>query len=149
MFFLRKLRNFNIDSTLLSLFYSSAIQSLITFCLIGWGGNTRSQDKYQIDKMIKRAGKISRTCFTPFDNLLEQLSLKKIENIEKDCHHPLFHKIKRSSRTNRPVLVKCKTERHKSSFLPLAVRLLPNSRWFQYTCSLVFNVFWYVFSLDI
>ena len=37
MFFLRKLNSFNVDKTILNLFYTSTIQSIISFCVIAWG----------------------------------------------------------------------------------------------------------------
>ena len=40
VYFLRKLRQFQIDPVLISLFYQATIQSLLTFCRVGWGGNT-------------------------------------------------------------------------------------------------------------
>ena len=39
MFFLRKLNTFHVDQTFLNLFYTSTIQSIISFCIIAWGGN--------------------------------------------------------------------------------------------------------------
>ena len=38
LYFLRKLGSFQIDFTIMSLFYTSVIESVLTFCIIGWGG---------------------------------------------------------------------------------------------------------------
>ena len=128
MFFLRKLRNFYVDNTLLSLFYTSSIQSLITFCIIGWGGNTRVGEITKINRVIRRAEKITKTTFPSFENLRNLISLKKIIDIEADKSHPLSKQIVRSIRSNRPLNVKCRTERYRRSFLPHAIRLIPHSR---------------------
>ena len=65
-------------------------------------------DKDKINKIIKRAGKISQNDFPFFDTLLENLSFKKINKIEKDTNHPMKHSFKRSINTNRPILRKCR-----------------------------------------
>ena len=49
MFFLRKLNYFHVDKTILELFYTSTIQSIISFCIIAWGGNVTAMNKQKID----------------------------------------------------------------------------------------------------
>lgn len=39
LFFLRKLRSFNVDKSLLKVFYTSCIESVLTFAMICWFGN--------------------------------------------------------------------------------------------------------------
>ena len=55
MYFLRKLGTFHIDYTIMSLFYTSVIESILTFCIIGWGGNVTIKNKTVINRSIKRA----------------------------------------------------------------------------------------------
>ena len=38
LYFLRKLRQINVDSTIMNLFYNSVIQSVVGFCIICWYG---------------------------------------------------------------------------------------------------------------
>ena len=88
MFFLRKLNSFHVDKTLLSLFYRSTIQSIISFCIIAWGGNISVLCKTKIDRCVKRAEKITCSSFDFVDDLITSLSLKKIKQIE-NSDHPL------------------------------------------------------------
>ena len=127
MYFLRKLGSFKVDSTLLSLFYNSVIQSIISFCVIGWGGNVTGIQKKKINCLIRRAGKTSKSIFITFDQLHKALCFKKINSIE-NTDHPLAHNIKRSVRSNRPLFLKSNTERYRKSFLPYAITLLDFSR---------------------
>ena len=127
MFFLRKLNYFHVDKTILELFYTSTIQSIITFCIIAWGGNVTAMNKQKIDKVVKRASKLINTPLLFFDDLLSHLSLKKILSIE-NSDHPLSCKIVRSVRTNRPIFVKCRTVRYSKSFIPFSTKLIVHRR---------------------
>ena len=127
MIFLRKLKLFNVDNSLLSLFYRSTIESMITFCLTSFGGNTRQQDKDKIDRIIKNASKISMCSFHHFNDLYQTCCTRKINAIVLDSQHPLHSQIKRSARSKRPVLMLCNKERYRKSFLPSSIRLLPSS----------------------
>ena len=127
MFFLRKLNSFHVDTTLLDLFYTPTIQGIICFCIIAWGGNVSLVFKQKINKVIKRAARITHSDLSFFDELLCTLSLKKIDSIE-NSDHPLACKIKRSVRSNRPLFIKAKTERFSRSFLPFAVKLIVHHR---------------------
>ena len=127
MFFLRKLSSFHVDNTLLDLFYETTIQSIICFCVIAWGGNVSILCKKKINKVIKRASRITHSELSHFDELLCHLSLKKIMAIE-NSDHPLASKIKRSVRSNRPLFIKTKTERFSRSFLPFSIKLIKHQR---------------------
>ena len=127
MYFLRKLGTFHIDYTIMSLFYTSVIESILTFCIIGWGGNVTIKNKTVINRSIKRASKLTRSTFSDFDILLFSSTSKKINKIE-NTDHPLASKIKRSVRSGRPLFITARTERYKKSFLPYAVTLLTYNR---------------------
>ena len=127
MFFLRKLNSFHVDKTLLSLFYRSTIQSIISFCIIAWGGNISVLCKTKIDRCVKRAEKITGSSFDFVDDLITSLSLKKIKQIE-NSDHPLANKIQRSVRSNRPIFVKTRTQRFSRSFIPFAIKLIEYKR---------------------
>ena len=125
MFLLRKLRSFNVNKNLLSLFYASNIQSIFTFCLTSYGGNLRSEEKKKINRIIRKAGKIFNANFSSLEDLFYCLSLNKILSIIKDNEHPLTKHVETSNRSNRPTFLQCKTERYRKSFMPTAIKLLP------------------------
>ena len=111
----------------MSLFYRSTIESIITFCISSWGGNVRCQEKTKFDRLIKKAGKIARSDFPSFDAAYAIHCFRKIERISSDIQHPLAPQIKYSPRSNRILLIHCKTERFRKSFLPSAVKLICHS----------------------
>ena len=126
-FFFHKFNSFNYDNAVWYLFYSSIIQSVISFCIIAWSGNTSAKNKFKINHGIKRAGKISQTTLLFCGCLFESLCLKSIQRNE-NSGHPLAHQIRSSARSHMPLYLLTKTERHKRSFLPYAITLLGFNR---------------------
>ena len=126
MYFLRKLKEFKIDKTLITLFYKAAIESMFSFCITVWGGNSYEKDNVKIEKTIKRAKRFTNPLCS-FSVLFQDSCKRKVTTILKDNTHPLYHKINPSNRSNRLRSILTKTERHKSSFLPYSVRLYNSS----------------------
>ena len=52
LYFLRKLKSFRVEKTILELFYKSIVQSTITYCLSCTIGNLSAENKKLINKMI-------------------------------------------------------------------------------------------------
>ena len=124
LFFLRKLSKFNVDNTLLFLFFNSCIHSIYTFCAIAWGGNCSNKQKNKINSVIKRSDRIIKgEPLMCFDNVFLELCNKKLINVMKDMTHPLNSNITHSSRNvNRLIHVKCRTSRYMNSFLPISIK---------------------------
>ena len=124
LFFLRKLKQFNVDNTLLYLFFKSCIHSIYTFCVIAWGGNCSKKQTCKIDSVIKRSSKIiNGEQLSSFEAVFFDLCNKKLISISKDETHPLFKSIIFSKiRANRLIHVKSRTSRFLNSFFPTAVR---------------------------
>jgi len=126
------MKNIYVDNTILQLFFTSVLGSIFKFCIVCWGGNTRACDKERINRIIKRASKISNCNFESFDEIHVKLTTNKILCILKNESHPLHHQILFSERSGRPLSIRASRERYKTSFLPLAIRFLQSSytRWF-------------------
>ena len=58
LFFLKKLKSFHGNESILKMFYLALIQSVITFGISCWGGNITEGDKQKTNRSIKKAGKI-------------------------------------------------------------------------------------------
>ena len=123
LYFLRKLRSFHIDNTLISLFYKSIIESLLTFCIVCWGGNARDQDIEMLDKVTKKAGKVISNTFETTKTLYYTKCAKKLDAIMRDTSHPFVEQLSFSIRSGRILTMRCNRERYRRSFLPTAVRL--------------------------
>ena len=123
LYFVRKLKYFNIDNTLISLFYRSAIQSLISFCVCVWGGNLNCREACKFDRVARRVFKMTNIEQDSFLQIFNKSCLRKIEKIIKDKDHPLSNSVTFSSRSNRPILLKTNRERYRMSFVPYSIKL--------------------------
>ena len=63
LYFLRKLKSFRVDNTLIKLFYQATIESITSFCLICWGGNSRKNEINKINRVITKSEKICANSF--------------------------------------------------------------------------------------
>ena len=68
----RKLGQFKVDRTLVTLFYKSVIESVLSFCITCWGGNSSKGDRIKVDRIIKISEK-----FTDHVPHLDELHNKK------------------------------------------------------------------------
>ena len=122
MYLLRKLREFEIDSTLLTLFYRYAVKSVIVFRITARDDNSLNKDRERLDRVIKRA---QRTCsnhsLSLFDDLLNTALTKKVKRLSED---PLITQLRFSDRSGRVLLPKCRTECYRRSILPSVARHL-------------------------
>ena len=125
MYCIIKLSYFGIDKTLINLFYKSTLQSIITFCIVAWGGNTRESDRDKIDSLIRKVNKITQVDNPFFQQLFESACITKFIKIEKDINYSIHSKIVRSKRSpHRLIFSNMKNERHRQSFLPYATRIM-------------------------
>ena len=124
LFFLRKLYSFKLNNRILQLFYKSCIESIILFCVCAWGGNGKVQNKTRINRVIKKACKITHFPFPYTDEILTNACIKKLKSILEDNSHPLHADLQFSARSGRLIYLKTNRERYKNSFMPLSVKLL-------------------------
>ena len=88
MYFLRKLRSLNISTDLLLTFYTATIQSIITFGITCWGGNTTSKDKRKLDTLIRKAQRITTYNLPTIEELYTKMCLDKAKKIIDNNNHP-------------------------------------------------------------
>ena len=124
MYFLRKLSVLRVDNSLLKIFYTMTIQSVLTYGVVCWGGNILQKGKHKMNSLIAKASKICNCDMPQLDELYTAACIKKATNILKDPEHPLNKEYIRSVRTTRLLSKKTKTERYLKSFIPSSTRLL-------------------------
>ena len=125
LYFIRKLNQLHVEKTIITMFYTSTMESIISFCLIIYGGNLNCSEQNKINSVISRVEKITNMPLSHFKDILLQLILKKINIIKAKQEHPLHNEIRTSTRKPSLVLYpKIRTERYRNSFLPTALRVL-------------------------
>lgn len=122
LFFLRRLREFTQNTTILLNFYYCVIESVLTSCITVWFGNLTLKEKKALNKVVRSA---SRTigCTLPLLEVTYKARLlnRALKLVNDASGHPAgaFFKMLPSGRRYRSV--KCSTDRHLNSFFPQAV----------------------------
>ena len=120
-YFIRKLRKFNMCRTINHLFYKSTVQSVLCYCLIGWGGSLSVKNRVLLDRVVRSA---SKTIGTTLPTVNETCVMEKTRDILKDTPHPL-HKFYYVAQSGcRYISERTCTNRYCDTFLPNSVRRL-------------------------
>ncbi len=108
---------------LLSLFYRSFIESVVSFPIICWSGNMGTRENAR-DKIVKVANKIKGIQFNNLNHIFNKQVVKKAKSICSDGGHTLCSECKLLPSGVRPSVSKAKTNRYKNSFVPISIRAL-------------------------
>jgi hypothetical protein len=127
LFFLRRLRQFRVNSTILNLFFQSTVQSMLLYNQLCFYGAAKKADREQMDKIVKAASAVIGQDVTPLADIYHQASAKKARSILDDVSHPLHPPLAACSSlrdSGRLRSMRCRTSRFRDSFLPSAIRTL-------------------------
>ncbi len=125
--FLRRLRVYGVDKSIMLLFYRSTVESIICYGFTNWFGYLTVKLRSQLQNVVRRAGKIIGM-LSPlslqdiFERSVRKQSLKIIGNPSHILHKE--YELMPSGRRYRVPI--CKLNRYKSSLIPLSVNLLNN-----------------------
>ena len=120
------MRSFNVSSVMMSLFYRSFIESVLTFSIIAWFGNLSLANKNKLGRLVKVASKISGKNQVQLVDLYQRQVLRKASSLLESPDHPLrseFELLPLGRRLRVPVI---KTKSYQMSFVPAAIQLLNN-----------------------
>ena len=110
--------------TITNLFYKSTVQSVLCYCLIGWGGSLSVKNRVLLDRVVRSASKTIGSTLPIVDELYETYMMEKTRDILKDTSHHLheFYYVAQSG--CRYISERTRTNRYRNTFLPISVRLL-------------------------
>ena len=109
-----------LDKTLMTLFYRSFVESVVTFSLICWYGSITVKQKNSLSKLIKLSSRITGSNQKGLEELYQKQMLKRVDSILSNSSHPLqaeFQMLPSGSRFKLPRL-------KKNYFVPTATLLL-------------------------
>ncbi len=124
LYCLRKLRSFNVDKTLMCMFYRSYIESLLSFSLLCWFNSLNVNNKNCIESIVNQGSKITGSKQMTMAQLYHRQVLGKAQSILLDDSHPMYHKfnlLPSGIHYRTPI---SKTNRFRHSFIPSAVKFL-------------------------
>uniref|UniRef100_A0A1A8MF94 Reverse transcriptase domain-containing protein n=1 Tax=Nothobranchius pienaari TaxID=704102 RepID=A0A1A8MF94_9TELE len=113
LFFLRKLRSFDISRRLLNVFYQGIMASVLFYAVLCWGRSLTAEDKNRINKMIKKSGSVVGQRLDSFDMIIDKRMKRKLKTVMSLEDHPLHQIFKDlgSSFSGRMLMPLCSTER--------------------------------------
>ena len=124
LYMLRKLRSFGVDKKVLKMFYFSFIESLLTFSFLAWFNNLNVQNSAKLNRVLRHSQKVVGDTLPTLSFTYEKRAVRKARRVSGDTSHFLSQYIRRLPSGRRFEAPPVRTERHKRSFVPTAVRLL-------------------------
>jgi hypothetical protein len=126
IYLLQKLRKLGVNTRILQTFYSSFIESVLTFSFMCWYGSLCVRSKNVLDRVVNVCGKIVGVQQQSLCVLYERRVMRKASNICTDRSHVLAHHFELLPSGRRFRVPKTRTVRGKSSFIPKAITILNN-----------------------
>ena len=121
LYFVRKLKKIGVNRKVLTMFYRSVVESILSFNIVSWYGNCASKDRKKLKKVIKSAKKLGCDGLL-LDKLYKAAVTNKCTKIMKDSSHPLHKYFKFLKSGTRLDNLFARTSRFRDSFVPSAIR---------------------------
>lgn len=109
-----------LDRTLMTLFYKSCIESVLTFPLLCWYGNLSVKSKSSLNRIVK----LSSNILGVHQSSLSDLFTRQAKSILSEATHPLFNEFQSLPSGSRSSFRAVKTNRYRHSFSPTAISIL-------------------------
>lgn len=125
LYFLRKLKSFNVCNEFLHTFYHSVVSSAVFFGVFCWGSGITVRDRNRLDKLIRKCVSVMGGRVDSVDELVEKRMRCLMRSILSNIKHPLHGTLaaQRSRHSDRLLSLCCRTERFRRSFIPAGIRL--------------------------
>jgi hypothetical protein len=124
-YFLRKLREFDINPSLLRMFYNSVVLSVVTFSIPTWFGNLPNYLLDKLERIDKTASKLIRDGHrSSLEDIATRKTLDIVKRILNNANHPLREHFCLLRSGVRFKSIKARTNRLSNSFIAQAIRLL-------------------------
>ncbi len=88
LYHLRPLRKFRVSPAILKTFYSGAIESVLTQCILVWYGNSLNQDSKALQRVVRLAEGISGSAFPSLQDIYLKRCKSRAAKIIKDSNYP-------------------------------------------------------------
>ena len=124
MFFLRQLNKFRVGQQILSTFYRSVIESVLTFSITIWYGTATKKDLDQMNKILKTASNIIGTEVPSLFEIYEKRTIRRATNTIQDSSHPANWLLQPLPSMRRLRSIMSKHVRFTNSFYPAAIRII-------------------------
>ena len=127
LYFLRKLKSFNVNNTILLSFYRSIVESILTSSITVWYDKASVYHKGRIDSVVRQAERIINTSLPSIESIYLNRMNNKTTKMLKDKHHPAHAYFQFLPSMKRMRTFKG-NKRFTNSFFPQAVKYYNNTR---------------------
>ena len=124
LYCLRKLSVFNLDRTIMKMFYHAFIESVLSFSTVVWYGHISLKAKNQLDQIVKWSGRLIGESKPGVASLYTKQLQRMAFSILHDDSHPLHSEFQLLPSARRYKVPRCRTKRYKSSFVPNAINMI-------------------------
>ena len=123
LYFLRKLKTFYVDRTIMLLFYKAIIESILTHDCVVWFTACRKKDLTMLKRIVRQAEKLIGQELN-FEDICRMKIVEKARSILGSSVHPLNDNYVMLRSGNRLRSMRCRTSRLLDSFVPSSIRML-------------------------
>ena len=124
LYFLRQLKKFGLSKDILTQFYRSVVESVLTFSICVWYGSTSQQQKDRLERVVRTAGKIVGCELPSLESIYAKRLVDRARKIAVDKYHPGSHLFELLPSGQRYRAINNRTDRFQNSFFPSAVNAL-------------------------
>lgn len=124
MYFVRKLSKLSFNGKIMDIFYSSIIQSVLSFSITCWYGNCNVELKNKLCRIMRNCRKLGVRNISPLLEIYKRSLIQRCEVIQGDLTHPLNTNFQMLPSGRRLRSLHCRTARYSKSFVPNSIRIL-------------------------
>ena len=117
------LKKFNVDRSIIAMFYNSVIGSVLTYSIECWFPSITDKSRKLLDKPRKRGNKVTGDQLPSHLDICNKKAVSLIEKSMSDDQHPLHSEFKLLPSGKRLNVNFNRTTRFKKSFVPYSIRL--------------------------
>ena len=89
LFFLRRLRSFNVCRDMMCMFYHTIFESALFYAVVCWGSCTTDKNCRRLDKLVKKASSVVGRMLDPLSAVVEHRTRRKLYSVlENNQQHP-------------------------------------------------------------
>ena len=119
--FLRQLKKFRLNQSILEQFYRAVVESILCFSMTVWFSSASKRDKDRLERVVRSAARIIGHDLPSLDSLYHLRLSRRATNISRDTSHPANHLFELLPSGRRFRALKARTSRFRHSFFPEAV----------------------------
>ena len=125
LFFLRRLRSFDVCNKLLKMFYQSVVASAIFSAVACWGSGAGEGEKNRLNKLVEKASSVVGGELVSLEEVAKGRIRDKLRSIMDNPSHPLYSELTqlKSTHSKRLRQLAGHTSRFRNSFVPTAIKL--------------------------